>query len=111
MRLPSWPPKKNPYFVLLHSRFPELCDCRKCDNVRLLYRGWRERDALRLRNAVFTPQVAIGFHRQRAAVFVSKPAGNSRNVHAAFDAARCEQVPQIVMRDAICADLFAGTIK
>ena len=28
-----------------------------------------------------------------------------------FDAARCEQVPQIVMRDAICADLFARAIK
>ena len=70
-----------------------------------------ETHALRLRNAVLAAQVAIGFHCQCAAVFVSKPARNSWNIDAAFDAARCEQMPQIVMRDAICADLLARAIK
>jgi hypothetical protein len=42
---------------------------------------------------------------------VSKPAGNGRNVHAAFDATRREQVSQIVMSDAIRANLCARSIK
>ena len=71
----------------------------------------RECHPLRLRNAVLTPQVAVRFHRQRPAVFVSEPARNGRNVHAAFDAAGREQMPQIVMGDATCSDLVARPIK
>ena len=62
----------------------------KCDNVGFFRRNRRECYTLRLSDAVLAAQVAIGFHSQRAAVFVSKPPGNGRNVHAAFDAARCE---------------------
>ena len=71
----------------------------------------REAHALRLRDAVLAPQMAVGFHCQRAAVFMSEPARNSRNIHAAFDAARREQMPQVVMRDAIRADFLARAIK
>ena len=67
--------------------------------------------ALRLCNAVLAPQMPVRFHCQRAAVFVSEPARNGRNIHAAFDAARREQMPQVVMRDAIRADFFARSIK
>ena len=70
-----------------------------------------KRHALRLGDAVLASQMPVSFHCQRAAVLVSKPAGDGRNVHAAFDAARSEQVPQVVMCDAIRADLFARAIK
>jgi hypothetical protein len=70
-----------------------------------------ECDALRLRNAVLAPQVAVRFHCQRASIFVPKPTRNGRNVHAAFDAARRKQMPQIVVRDAIRADFLRGAIK
>lgn len=38
------------------------------------------------------------FYCHRVAVLVSKPPRNGWNVHAASDAARCEQMPQVVMR-------------
>jgi hypothetical protein len=88
------------------------CRCREWNNMAIanaLRRG--ECHALRLRNAVLAPQMAVGFHCQRAAILVSKPARDSRNIDTAFDAARGEQVPQIVMRNAICADFFARSIK
>jgi len=43
-------------------------------------------------------QVAVGFHPQRAAVLMAEPPGDCRNVHASFNAARGEQMAQIVMR-------------
>jgi hypothetical protein len=42
-------------------------------------------------DAVLVSQVAVGFHAQRAAVLMSKPAGNGRNVHAGFNAAGGKQ--------------------
>ena len=103
--------KKELHFTWLHGQVSELCRCRKGDHIALFCRNRRERDALRLCDAVLAPEVAVGFHCQRAAVFVSEPPGNGRNVHTTFNAARCKQVPQIVMCDAICADLFARAIK
>ncbi len=89
-----------------------LSCCRwKRNDIALFCRRRCEGNPLRLRNAVFAPQVTISFHRQCAAVLVSKPARNSWNVNAAFDAAGCEQVPQIVMCDAICSDFFARSIE
>ena len=88
-----------------------LCFCRKRNDIGLLRRCRCECDALRLRNAVLAPQVAVRFHCQRASIFVPKPTRNGRNVHAAFDAARRKQMPQIVVRDAIRADFLRGAIK
>src|SRR6266513_1991873 len=83
----------------------------ECNHVSFLMAGWRKCHTLRLRDAMLAPQMTVRFHCQRAAVLVSKPPGNGRNIHAAFNAARGEQVPQVVMSDAICSDLFACTIK
>lgn len=55
--------------------------------------------------------MAVGFHCQAAAVFVPEPARDGRNIYARLDAARREQMPQIVMRDAIGAYFLARTIK
>jgi len=71
----------------------------------------RERDPLCLGEPMLAPQVAVGFHCQRAAVFVSKPTGDGWYIHARFDAACRKQMSQIVMRDATRADLFARAIK
>src|SRR5262249_24089058 len=60
---------------------------------------------------VLIAQVAVRFHCKRAAVFMSEPARNSWNVDATLNAAHCEQMPQVVMRDAIRAHLFARAIK
>src|SRR5262249_37424359 len=84
---------------------PQSCCCRERDHGGLLSCCPREGDALRLCNAMLPSQVAVSFHCQRATVLVPEPAGNSRNVNAGFDTPRCEQVPQIVMSDAIYADL------
>src|SRR5882724_9781260 len=56
--------------------------CREGNQFSLLGRNGRERHALRLSNAVLAAQVAVGFHCERAAVFVSEPARNSRNINA-----------------------------
>src|SRR5260370_28482309 len=88
-----------------------LCCRSEWNHVSFPCNSRGEADLLRLGNTVLPPQVSVGFHCQRAPLFVSKPAGNSRNVRARFDAPRCKQVPQIVMRDALCPDLFARTIK
>ena len=48
---------------------------------------------------MFLPQVSINFHRQRPAVFVSKPFANCWNIHARFNARRREEVAKIVMRE------------
>ena len=47
---------------------------------------------------VFVAEVAVGFHRQRAAVFVAEPARDGGDVHAGFNAARREKMAQIVVR-------------
>ena len=45
-------------------------------------------------------QVAVGFHRQCAAVFVAEPPADGGNIHTRLDATSCKQVAQIVMCDA-----------
>ncbi len=57
-------------------------------------------DPLCLGDAVLSAQVAVGFHRQRAAVLVSDPAGDGRDINATLNAGSGEQMPQIVMGDA-----------
>ena len=47
---------------------------------------------------------------QGAAVFVSEPARDDRNVHARFDAASGEEISQIVMGDPGCADFVTRAI-
>ena len=51
-------------------------------------------------------QMAIDAHRQRTAVFVAKPARYGRNVNASFNAARGEQVAQVVVGDSLHFDGF-----
>src|ERR1044072_3366171 len=63
---------------------PPLCRRPECDDISLLCPKRHETYLLRRCDAVFAPQVAVGFHRQGAAVFVSEPARNSWNVHATF---------------------------
>jgi len=46
--------------------------------------------------AVFLAQMRVSFHQQRAAVLVSKPAGNGGNVRAVFNAGRGEKVAEAV---------------
>ena len=85
--------------------------CRKRDYVCLFGRNRRECHFLCLCKAVFVAQMSIRFHCQRPAVFVSQPAGNGRNVYAGFYAARREQVPQIMMSDALRSDFLTGAIQ
>src|SRR5206468_3077196 len=80
--------------------------CRKRDDVGLFSGDWREAHLLCLRNTVLASQVPISFHGTRAAVFVPNPPRNGRNIHARLDAPCCEQMPQIMMCDAIHSDLF-----
>src|SRR5713101_5825500 len=70
-----------------------LCPCRKRNNFGRHVNIGRKAHTLRLGNTVLAPQVAVGFHCERAAVFVSQPARNSRNVHTCFNASRCKQMP------------------
>ena len=90
-----------------------LALCRRWErkHVSRFRANGHERDALRLRYAVLAPQMPVGFHGSGAAVFMCKPAGNGRNVHARFKTACYEQMPQIMMSDALGADLFTYTIK
>ena len=117
MKTASRPPAPSPPVAAIFFKkgriasARQLCSRRECDHVGLLYRDRRKGHSVCLRKAVLAPQVAVGFHCQRAAVFVPKPAGDSWNVHAAFDAARREQMAQVVMCDAIRADFFARAIK
>src|SRR5437773_834622 len=60
---------------------------------------------------MFTAKVAVGLHCQRTAVLMTQPAGNGRNVHARFDAARRKQLPQVVMNDAMGADFLSCPIE
>ena len=59
--------------------------------------GRLETHQLRHARRMLIPQMPINFHRQSAAVLVSKPARNGRNVHAAFNAACRKQMAQIVV--------------
>ena len=54
--------------------------------------------------AVFIPQVAIRFHRERAAVLVAQPPRNGRDVYARFNTAGREIMPHIVMSEHIRID-------
>ena len=49
--------------------------------------GRREIDELRHAGGMLVAEVAVNFHRQRAAVFVAEPSGDGRNVNAALNAA------------------------
>ena len=42
-------------------------------------------------------QMPVSFHGECTAVFMAKPAGNSRNVHARFNATSGKQMAQIMM--------------
>lgn len=99
--------------MLLASSRAKGRSCRgsEWNNISFLCYIRCEAYLLRLRNAVLTPQVAIGFHRNCPAVFVPEPTRDSRNVHARFDAARGVQVPEIVMRQSIGPDFFTRSIK
>src|SRR5207247_8631966 len=55
--------------------------------------------------------MSVGFHQERAAVLVSEPPRNGWNIDAALDAAGGEQMPQIVMRDAMGSDFLKSPIK
>jgi hypothetical protein len=84
---------------------------RKRDDVCLFGRNWREAHTLRLRNAVLAPQMTVGFHCECTAVFMSKPTRDCWNIHSALNANSREQVPQVVMRDAIRANFLACAIE
>src|SRR5205823_14914132 len=64
-----------------------------------------ETNAPRLREAMVLAQVAVGFHTQCAAVFVSKPARNSGNIDTAFDAYGREQMTEAVVSCPLHSDL------
>src|SRR5436190_8747349 len=64
-----------------------------------------ETNAPRLREAMVLAQVAVGFHTQWAAVFVSKPARNSGNIDTAFDANGREQMTEVVVSYPLHTDL------
>ena len=68
-----------------------------------------KRHSLRHCHRVLVAQMSINFHRQRTAVFVTKPAAHRRNINTGLDAKCREQMPQIVMRDFDHADLLART--
>ena len=102
--------KKDCFFSCAAASSLNSCCHWECNHVGLLC-WWREAHSLGLSNAVLAAQVAVSFHCQCAAVSVSKPPGDGWNIHAGFDAARCKQVPQIVMCDAICADFLTSSIK
>ena len=59
---------------------------------------------------VFAAQMPVGAHCERSPVFVDEPAGNGRDVHAAFNAHGREEMPQIVVGDTGHADFLAGTV-
>src|SRR5262249_18996561 len=100
------------------SYFSAICELRsgrifgrKRDDIRVFGRSWREGHTLRLCDAMFTSQMAVGFHCQSTAVFVPKPAGNGRNIDARFNAPRGKQMSEIVVRNSMRSDFFARTIK
>jgi hypothetical protein len=70
-----------------------------------------KRNLLRFIDAVFVSQVAIGFHAQRTAGLMSKPARNGRDVHAVFNAAGGEQVAQVVVGDSLRASQLRGSVN
>src|SRR5215831_3283536 len=89
-----------------------LCECCwEWNDIGVLFRERRKRDALCLLFAVFVAQVAVNAHGQCTAIFLSEPTRDSWNIHAGFDAACCKQMPQIVVRNAIRADLLTCTIE
>jgi hypothetical protein len=61
--------KRCAFFGSLTARLTNLSPER--DDVCLFKRNWRECHTLRLRDAVFAPQMTVGFHGERATVFVT----------------------------------------
>src|SRR5260370_21125379 len=59
--------------------------------------------------AVLVAEMAIGFHRQRSPVLMAEPARHRWNVHARFNAACGEQVPQVMVREPGNSHLLAST--
>ena len=55
-------------------------------------------------------QMAINFHRQSAAVFVTEPARNRWHINAAFNAPRGKQVAQVMVGKTSDPQLLAGSI-
>ncbi len=51
-------------------------------------------------------QVSVGLHAQSAPVFVAEPSRDSENINAALDTDRRKEVPQIMMRDPLHAELL-----
>ena len=60
--------------------------------------------------AMLIAQMTVGFHAQRAAVLVPKPAGDRWNVNASLNAACCEQMAQVMMCDAFYVGQFRGPV-
>jgi hypothetical protein len=60
---------------------------------------WLKCDLPGFVGAVLVSQVAVRFHAQRPAVPMAQPARDGWDVHAGFDAARGEQVAQVVVGD------------
>jgi hypothetical protein len=56
-------------------------------------------------------QMTVGFHAKRATVLVAKPPRHRGNVHARLDAARGEQMPQVVVSDAFHTGQLRGTVN
>ena len=61
--------------------------------------------SLRLRETMILPQMAVGLHAQGTAVFMSEPARDSRNIYAALDANRRENMTKIMVRNPFHPDL------
>ena len=64
-----------------------------------------ESDTLRLGEAVILAQMPVRFHAQRAAILMTKPTRDRRNIHSALDANGREEMPEVVMSYAPHADL------
>ena len=69
-----------------------------------------KRDFFRLVGAVFVSQMSVGFHAQCAAILMSEPTRHRRDVHASLDAARSEQMPQVMVGDAFHPGQLRGAV-
>ena len=69
-----------------------------------------EGNLLRLRDGVFTAEVAVGLHRESPAIFMAEPAGDGWNIDAALNADGREKVTQVVVGDSRHADFLRSPI-
>ena len=49
--------------------------------------------------------MSVSFHAKRTAVLMAEPARDSRNINAALNANRREEMAQVMMRDSLHPDL------